>query len=359
MTNELATGSLGLYDQQLSASGTTGTRTATGLSSSISTGFLFAIQPNSTRLLIGNSTVNTIANSSMILISGQVNSTINTYTTHNTSVLFIGNSTVNTTLNSTFFTGTSNLALTANNATNLGTAPASAYVNTSGNFSLAGNISFTGSNVHIAGTNTDISSNVTMSGANVSLTGLLNIGANVSLSTSVLSIGNSTVNSVINSTFFTGQSNTTLIANNALYLGGTIAASYALINGTVNNSTNFNSQAASFYTTAGGTMQLIGTGAANGTYFLVGYAAKAFTIIGGYAYSVSPVGNVGTSCANVIIQNNGANVGGLTNVIANGTSNIFVTATSNTTVAVGSPIQVLVNNSILTGGSLIIGISIQ
>jgi ribosomal protein L13 len=58
-----------------------------------------------------------------------------------------------------------------------------------------------------------------------------NVGANVQLTTSTLSIGNSTVNATVNSTTFSGIS---LTANNASYLGGIIATSYLSATANIN-----------------------------------------------------------------------------------------------------------------------------
>ena len=112
-------------------------------------------------------TVNTsfMANSSQVSL-GTINATSNGIVLTATTVS-LGNSSVNVSINATSFSGTANNAtnlggtvasgyqttaglsanvatLTSNNATNLGGVPASAYVNTSGNYTLSGNISFTG-----------------------------------------------------------------------------------------------------------------------------------------------------------------------------------------------------------------------
>src|SRR5208337_4357672 len=68
--------------------------------------------------------------------------------------------------------------VTVNNANYLNAVPASAYVNTSGNFTLAGNTIFSanvtvsGANTSIGGTNTNITSN-TVIAANLTVTGTL------------------------------------------------------------------------------------------------------------------------------------------------------------------------------------------
>jgi hypothetical protein len=138
--------------------------------------------------------------------------------TVNNTNYFVGNSTVNTnitagsisisgaTVNSTFFQGT------ANNANNLGSVAAANFVQNTDSRTLSGNLYFTGSN------NFFLSS--------------LYVGSNVTVNTSSHYVGNTTVNTnitagsisisgiVINSTTYGGS------ANNASYLGGTLAASY-------------------------------------------------------------------------------------------------------------------------------------
>jgi hypothetical protein len=185
--------------------------------------------------------------------------------------LTVGNSTVLATVNSTIFSGT------ANNANNLGgvslatlqgtiTANAgAAYTNAiaySGNAALAyanavtytdtkasaaysnaiaysGNAALAYSNavtyadtkagqaytnaVTISANADNITSgtlNTARLPAQVNVATKVNVGANVSLTTTVLAIGNSTVNTSINATSFSGT------ANNSLYLGGTLASGY-------------------------------------------------------------------------------------------------------------------------------------
>jgi hypothetical protein len=101
----------------------------------------------------------------------------------NSSGVYFSN---NLAVNSSFFTGTANIALnsnnslSANNANNLGGVAAASYVNTSGNYTLSGNLNLTGANV------------VFGSG--------WKIGANVIADTTAIRIGNTVQNAVINST---------------------------------------------------------------------------------------------------------------------------------------------------------------
>jgi len=170
---------------------------------------------NSVSMIVGNTTVNAVVNSTGLAIG---NTTINAVVS--STGLAVGNSTVNTnlttgqisisgvTVNSTIYQGTANnannfggLSLTtvqgqitgnaataysnattfASNATNITTGAlpdarlSSAVVNTSGNFTVAGNLNFTGTNNYFSST---------------------------------LYVGNSTVNSVVNSTAFTVANST-------------------------------------------------------------------------------------------------------------------------------------------------------
>lgn len=124
--------------------------------------------------------------------------------------------------------------LTANNATNLAGNPASFYtnasnisagtlpndrlssavVNTSGNFTVAGNINFTAANVNFAN---------------------VHVGANVDLTTTSLFVGNTTVNTIVT-------------AGQVSLSGATVNST--IYQGTANNANNLNGQSASFYTNA-------------------------------------------------------------------------------------------------------------
>ena len=77
----------------------------------------------------------------------------------------------------------SNVAITSNTANNtsfLGGVAAAAYVNTTGDYTVSGNLNFTGTNTYFT-------------------TGW-NVGANVIANTSAINFGNNSVNAIINST---------------------------------------------------------------------------------------------------------------------------------------------------------------
>jgi hypothetical protein len=189
---------------------------------------------NATSVFTGNTTVNTVIDSVSIAVSNSTfntainplsirtgNTTINTVV--NSTSIATGNSSINTaitagqisisgvTVNSTIYQGT------ANNATNLGGVAASAYVNTSGSFTVAGNINFTA--------------------ANNFFSQVVNVGANSRVNTTSHFVGNDSVNTnmtagqisisgvTINSTIYSAT------ANNANNLGGVAAASYAQLSG--------------------------------------------------------------------------------------------------------------------------------
>jgi len=200
------------------------------------------VQLSNTQLLIGNTTVNTTVNSTAINI---------------------GNTSVYTITNSTAFSGT------ANNSLYLGGVIASAYINSTGNYTISGLHTY--ANSIVIGAAYGISANATYGGPNQLLTsngtsvfwsdppasanssggtGAIQyyngatLGAcsaiTFSAAANSFTVGNSTVNAVVNSTSIvvgnstvngTITSNSTTsyytgTANNSLYLGGVISTSY-------------------------------------------------------------------------------------------------------------------------------------
>jgi len=142
-----------------------------------------------------------------------------------TNTVSIGSGTVNATI----YSGT------ANNANNLGGAAASVYVNTSGNFTIGGNLN--------------------LSAANNYFTQGLYVGSNVTVNTTSLYVGNTTVN-------------TNITAGQISLSGATInSTSYG---GTANNATNLGGQSSSYYTNATnistGTLAVARGGTAQNSY---------------------------------------------------------------------------------------------
>ena len=208
-------------------------------------------------LLVSNGTTVYWAPPGQVIDVNSRYSWTNTHTFSNT--ITFGNSTVNSTVNSTMFTGT------ANNANSLGgvlytsyalktyadssssTAAANAYTwamaNTlSRNGLYTGNNTFSGANLTFSGTifaiNTGyqvIGNSTVNSFINSTSLSISNSSSNVNINSSRLSVGNTTVNltvnsttiaigtSTINSSIYTGKSNS---ANDSSYLNGVAAASY-------------------------------------------------------------------------------------------------------------------------------------
>jgi hypothetical protein len=174
-------------------------------------------------LTVGNSTVNSVLNSTSLSIgSGSIVTVVNVgaNVSLNTSALFIGNSTTNTTANSSVVnTSVINLIIGANVGANvnittstfqIGNSTVNTQVNSSvistgiGNFSVGANV---GANVNVTTSGLSIGNSTVNTTANSSIvnTGTLNattganVGANVNVTTTGLSIGNTTVNTTANS----------------------------------------------------------------------------------------------------------------------------------------------------------------
>jgi ribosomal protein S28E/S33 len=202
----------------------------------------------------------TLVNAAAINITGQVNTATLYATTSanvganlqvNTTALFIGNSTVNSTISA-------------------------------GNLNVNGVFIANNSGAYHTGTVNAASHTTTNSVVNTSQIsiGTVNSTANgVVANTTAILIGNSTVNATINSTAFTG---TVLSANNAAYLGGTIASSYAL------------SSALGSYQTTAGLSANVATLTANNATYLGGLPAASF---------VSSVANINFTGANIYFGN--------------------------------------------------------
>jgi hypothetical protein len=190
---------------------------------------------NSSIILIGNSTVNAIVNSTVYTgisnnatnFAGQSQAfyanvtsplfstsvTVGSNVIIDTTKITFGNSTVNTIVNSSIYTGTS---LLANNSTYFnGLLPTYFANSTSPSISISVNI---GSNVSLGTSSLVIGNSIVNSVLNSTS---LSIS---SLSTPLLTLGNSSVNATVNSSIFTGLSYS---SNNTLYFNGQLPAYYA------------------------------------------------------------------------------------------------------------------------------------
>jgi hypothetical protein len=166
----------------------------------------------------------------------------------NSTYLQVGNSTVNATVNTTGFFVNGNALYT--NASNIitGTLPYAQLgpnvVNTTANFTVSGNLNFTGTNNYFSS--------------------IVYVGANVYANTTTIQIGNSTVNTTINATSFSGT------ANNATYFNGTaLSTVQGWITGNAatayTNATTFSANASNINN---GTLSYLYGGTSQNTYSL-------------------------------------------------------------------------------------------
>lgn len=315
---------------------------------------------NGMSYLSGNVTIP--GNATSFLIIGSATDGVDA----NSTVISVGNASVFTTINATSFSGT------ANNATNLGGSSlatvqgqitgnaATAYTNaitvaanatnlTSGTVAAARLGSGTANSTTVLYGNgvwstipTQFSngtaytwSAVQTFNANVSMVGnttsMLIIGTatdGVDANSTVVSVGNATVFTTVNSTAFSGT------ANNATNLGG---SSLATIQGQITGNaatayTNAVTVAANASNLTTGTVApaRLGSGTANSTTVLYGNGVWAVPAGGGsfsngtsYTWSASQAFNAGLSTSNVVVQNNATY--GILSLIASG-NDIFSTA---------------------------------
>jgi hypothetical protein len=240
----------------------------------------------------------------------------------NTTMVAVGNATVytNTTAGQISISGatitSTNYSGTANNANNLGGAAASVYVNTSANFTVAGNINFTGTNNYFSA---------------------LYIGANTVVSTTALFTGNTTVN-------------TNITAGQVSISGVTVNST--IYQGTANNANNLNGQPASYYTNATnittGTLPYAQLGAN------VVNTSAAFTITGTQTFQANLI--VGNSTINVSTTNSSITINAGNTAILNGSSlavgNATINAVVNTNGFFVNGLAIYTNATNLTTGTL-------
>jgi hypothetical protein len=261
------------------------------------------------QLLIGNATVNAVANQTTLAV---FNATTNTSIIPGT-ITFGGG----TTVNNTIYTGTANnstnlggvaasgyqttaglaanvATLTANNANNLGGVAASGYQTTAG---LAANVAtLTANNANNLGG--VAAANYINTSGNYVITGIHTLNANLFINTAnQLLIGNVTVNAVANQTTFIIQNSTDFVSTNASTItfngSGTINAT--AYTGTANNATNLGGTAASGYQTTAGLAANVATLTANNANNLNGQPAAFYTNATNLATGTVPTSRLATS----------------------------------------------------------------
>ena len=216
----------------------------------------------------------------------------------NTTMVAVGNATVytNTTAGQISISGATinatNYSGTANNANNLAGAAASVYVNTSANFTVAGNINFTGTNNYFSA---------------------LYVGDNTVVNTTTLFTGNTTVN--------------TSVTGGQISISG-VTVNSTIYQGTANNANNLNGQPASYYTNA--TNITTGTLPYNQLGANVVNTSAAFTITGVQTFQANLI--VGNSTVNVATTNSSITINAGNTAVLNGSSLAVGNATINAVV---------------------------
>jgi hypothetical protein len=294
---------------------------ATTSSISVGNSTINAAHTSST-LSVANASSSTIANTLGLYTTGTVNASLLTTTsvTVNTSAVAVGanvvanlsgfavgnstvfanatagqlilssNSTNTATINSTAFTGT------ANNASYLANVAAASYVQNTDTRTLSGNLYFTGTNNYFGSA--------------------AYVGANVSVTTSAFTVGNSTVyiNTTSSAITFSGNSTNTSTINSTAY------------GGTANNATYLANVAATSYVNTSGNYTLTGNLIFNGanTYL----SATSYLDIGANLTMNSTalwIGNntlySNTTAGQIRLSSNSTNVATVNSTFFTGTSN--------------------------------------
>ena len=359
---------------------------------------VFAVPaPGSTNVDAQYAWTNTNSFSANVLIAGNATSqlligTINATSIGmlaNSTVLTIGNSSVNTTVNATSFSGI------ANDANNLGgTSLATLQTQITGNAATAYSNGTSYTDIKAGNAYTNATSYVTTGGytitgavtysANVNIAGnttsVLNIGTinatsiGLSANSTVLTMGNSSVNTTVNATSFSGT------ANNADNLGGT---SLATLQGQITgNAATAYTNATSYADTAAGTAYTnatsyadtkAGTAYTNATSYADTKAGNAYTNATTYVttggYTITGVVNYsstltlpGNTTSIATILTNAGEVATVSATAATGTINYDITtqsvlyytsnATANWTLNLRASNVASVNSMLSTGQSL-------
>lgn len=365
-------------------------------------------------VVVGNTTVNLVANSTSLLVGPTVvNSTaiaVGSNVIANTSSLLIGNSTVNTVINSVTVSVTNLVAtnisgngasITSVDATSVGGNTAStlrSYSDTKAGEAYSNATSYADTKAGQAYTNAtsfasnadNISSgtlNTARLPATVNVSTAINVGANVNLSTSVINVGNSTVNTTVNSSVVTTSN---VVATNLSGNGASITSvnadnissgtlNTARLPATVNVSTdinvgsnlNINTSAVFIGNSTANTIigsNITTSGNVTATYFagdgslLTGVIA---TVLSGDGASITNINASSISAGTLNTARLPATVNVSTDINVGGnlainTSTIFIgNSTANTTIKAGNiaiqGAELTVGNTVINGNQLVLG----
>ena len=191
---------------------------------------------NTTSFKITNGTSNTIiTNNSIIIGNSTVNTSISTTTINSgnlnlTSSISVGNSTVNSYINSSSIT-MGNTTLTSNSFI-VDKAIVRGDLTVNGNFFVSATLTVNGSMIPLTNNLYDLGS----SANNFRSAYIITLNSNSGVFGSSITVGNSTVNSTINSTSFSGRANSANTLTTARNIGvtGDVVASNTSFNGSSN-----------------------------------------------------------------------------------------------------------------------------
>ena len=249
-------------------------------------------------LTVGNSTVNSVVNSTAVSTSNLAATnaiTVGSNVTVNTTSFFVGNSTVNSVVNSTFVTTTN---ITTNTA------------NVTGSITVGSNVSINTSTIFIGNSTV----NTTIQAGNIALRGTqISIGPDLVIDGNTIIVGNSTINTVINST--------------SISVDGEITSGNTNITGFINVSSTAN---------VGGAITARGDVTVNGVLTVANTATLGNT-------TVNALLTIGNSTVNSVVNSTavttslvsvGSNVSLSTSVLSIGNSTVNTTINS-TSVSTG------------------------
>ena len=242
----------------------------------------------------------------------------------NATSIFVGNSSVNVSINATSFSGTSSnatnlnnqpgsyytnatnittgtladarlsanystgTALTANNASYLGGVAVASYVNTSGNFTVSGNINFTAANNVINATSHTVGSSFVANSTVLNTTGSLS-SANLTTTTNTVTIGTAAYH-VANGNFGIGTSTPDSQLKVVGYANITIAATFGNTSSGSTAVYAYSNNQYAIYAVSNSAGAIVGN--SNSSYGVYGSSISSYGV---YGLSASNYGVIGSS----------------------------------------------------------------